>query len=79
MKSQRKASDYLEIGQLVHVPDHILVPTLYSAEYPYGHSERFGIVVERFVSGGVAVEFGSTYPKTFDYSNREALQFCRVC
>lgn len=78
MKSQRKASDYLQVGQMIVVPEHIPAPILYSNNHPNGKTERIGVVVERFVSGGVAVEFGSTYPATFDYSRREALQFCRV-
>lgn len=74
----RKATDYLQVGQMISVPEHISAPILYSGKYPGGKTERIGIVVERFASGGVAVEFGSIYTKTWDYSNREALQFCKV-
>lgn len=74
----RKATDYLQVGQMVRVPDHIPAPILYSAKNPNGATERIGIVIERFTQGGVAVEFGSTSPKCWDYSNKEALQFCKV-
>ncbi len=74
----RKATDYLQVGQMVRVPDHIAAPILYSEKNPNGVTERVGVVVELLNQGGVAVEFGATFPKTWDYSNKEALQFCKV-
>jgi len=74
-KTTRKATDYLSAGDWVRVPDSIPAPILYSAETPNGATVREGQIEERFVTGGVSVRFGS---KTWDYSNREALQFSRI-
>ena len=74
-KTTRKATDYLSAGDWVRVPDSIPAPILYSTETPNGATVREGQVEDRFVQGGVSVRFGS---KTWDYSNKEALQFSRI-
>jgi hypothetical protein len=73
--TKRLATDYLSIGDLVLVPDHIAAPIVYSQDHPNGETVRIGQVSALLERGMVAVTFG---PKTWDYSNREALQFSRV-
>lgn len=70
-----KATDYLSIGDLVVVPENISAPIIYSPIHPNGAVVRVGRVVERLTNGGVCVDLGG---KSWDYSNREALQFSRV-
>ena len=71
----RKATDYLAIGQFVVVPDSVVAPIVYSVKHPAGHTVRIGRVCELLTNGGVSVDFSG---KTWDYSNKEALQFSRV-
>ena len=71
----RKATDYLSVGDMVVVPAHIPAPVIYTEKHQNGVVVRTGKVAEKLSSGGVSVEFGG---KTWDYSNREALQFSRV-
>jgi hypothetical protein len=73
--ANRKAADYLNVGQLVSIPESIPAPVVYSADCPNGKTVRVGKVVERMVSGGVAVDLQG---KVWDYSNKEALQFSKV-
>jgi len=75
MKTVRKATDYLVVGQFVSIPESLPAPIIYSAECPNGKTVRIGKVVERMVSGGVAVDIQG---KVWDYSNKESLQFSRV-
>ena len=74
-KIQRRATDYLTVGQLVNIPDHLSAPIVYSAETPNGRTVRQGAVCELLAGGAVAVNLDG---KIWDYSNREALQFQRV-
>lgn len=75
MKQNRKATDYLAIGDLVMVPDHITAPIIYTEDCENGKTVRVGKVAEKLNRGGVAVDFGG---KVWDYSNIESLQFHRV-
>ena len=71
---KRKATDYLSVGDMVVVPAHITAPVIYTEKHQNGITVRTGKVAEKLSSGGVSVEFGG---KTWDYSNRESLQFSR--
>lgn len=74
-QAKRLATDYLQVGQMVSVPNHIPAPIVYTADAPSGKTVRTGVVVELLKSGAVAVDLGG---KKWDYSNKEALQFSRV-
>ena len=73
--AKRLATDYLQVGDLVIVPDSRPAPVVYSAECPNGKTVRQGRVAELLNGGMIAVDLGG---KVWDYSNREALQFSRV-
>lgn len=70
----RKATDYLSIGDTIEVPSNIAAPIIYSEQHPNGKTMRVGKIVEKLIGGAVAVQFAD---KKWDYSNREALQFRR--
>lgn len=73
--ANRKATDYLAVGDVVSVPTSISAPIIYSEKHPNGATVRVGRVCELLIGGGVCVDFGG---KSWDYSNREALQFSRI-
>ena len=74
-KAKRLATDYLQVGDLVVIPDSLPAPIVYLAGCPNGKTVRQGRVAELLNAGMIAVDFGG---KVWDYSNSEALQFRRV-
>lgn len=69
---QRKATDYLNIGDKVRIPEKLAAPVVY--DVPNGRTVREGVIVEKLLGGGVCVNLGG---KCWDYSNKEALTFSR--
>ncbi|MES2551575.1 MAG: hypothetical protein V4630_18080 [Pseudomonadota bacterium] len=61
------------VGDIVEIPAHIAVPTVYIEQYRREVKARVGWIVEAGV-GLVAVAFFG-YPHTWDYSMKEASQF----
>jgi predicted secreted Zn-dependent protease len=68
--------DWLPVGQAVRVTRAVARPVRYDSsgnQYPCSYGE----IVEHLARGAVAVKF-TDYPHSWDYSAREASQFCRV-
>jgi hypothetical protein len=72
---KRRATDYLQVGDVVTIPEDIPCPIIYTEECPYGKTVRSGRIHEKLAHGALSVEFPTM--KFWDFSNKEALRFSR--